>query len=85
MLKGKFQERTVELKWAQEPSVTLQFWFRSEMAQTSEQCFKITTKDTPNFKKMFGSQVQRPFSPSSTSERQGKKLWAVPRSIYQVI
>ena len=40
MLKGKFQERTVELKWAQEPSVTLQFWFRSEMAQTSEQCFR---------------------------------------------
>ena len=39
MLKGKFQERTVELKWAQEPSVTLQFWFRSEMAQTSEQCY----------------------------------------------
>ena len=23
--------------------------------------------------------------PSSTSERQGKKLWAVPRGIYQVI
>ena len=39
MLKGKFQERTVELKWAQEPSVTLQFWFRSERAQTSEECF----------------------------------------------
>ena len=39
MLKGKFQERTVELKWAQEPSITLRFWFRSEMAQTSEQCF----------------------------------------------
>ena len=34
---------------------------------------------------MFGSQVQRPFLPSSTSERQGKKLWAVPRGIYQVI
>ena len=38
MLKRKFQERTVELIWAQEPSITLQFWFRSEMAQTSEQC-----------------------------------------------
>ena len=38
MLKGNFQERTVELKLAQEPSVTLQFWSRSEMAQTSEQC-----------------------------------------------
>ena len=47
--------------------------------------FKITVKDTPNFKKMIGSQVQRPFLPSSTSERQGKKLWAVPRGIYQVI
>ena len=34
---------------------------------------------------MIGSQVQRPFLPSSTSERQGKKLWAVPRGIYQVI
>ena len=39
----------------------------------------------PNFKKMFGSQVQMPFSPSLTSERQGQKLWAVPRGIYQVI
>ena len=29
----------------------------------------------------FRGQVQRP---SSTSERQGKKLWAVPRSIYQL-
>ena len=46
---------------------------------------KITTKDTPNFKKMLGSQVQRPFSPSSTSERPGPKLWAVPRGIYHVI
>ena len=34
---------------------------------------------------MFGSQVQRPFSPSSTSERQGQKLLGVPRGIYQVI
>ena len=33
---------------------------------------------------MFGSQVQRPFWPSSTSERQGKKLWGPPRGIYQV-
>ena len=39
----------------------------------------------PNFKKMFGSQVQMPFSPSSPSERQGQKLWAVPQGIYQVI
>ena len=34
---------------------------------------------------MIGSQVQRPFLPSSTSERQGTKLCAVPRGIYQVI
>ena len=34
---------------------------------------------------MFGSQVQRPFLPSSTSERHRKKLWAVPWGIYQVI
>ena len=34
---------------------------------------------------MLGSQVQRPFSPSSTSERPGQKLWAVPRGIYHVI
>ena len=34
---------------------------------------------------MFGSQVQRPFLPSSTSERQGQKLLGVPRGIYQVI
>ena len=33
---------------------------------------------------MFGSQVQRPFLPSSTSERQGQKLLGVPRGIYQV-
>ena len=44
MLKGKFQERTVELIWAQEPSITLQFWFRSEMAQTSEHCFKAVQR-----------------------------------------
>ena len=34
---------------------------------------------------MFVSQVQRPFSPSSTSERQGHKLLGVPRGIYQGI
>ena len=27
ILKGNFQERTVELLWAQEPSITLQIWF----------------------------------------------------------
>ena len=39
---------------------------------------KITIKDTPNFKKMIRSQVQRPFSPSLTSEHQGQKLWQLP-------
>ena len=45
----------------------------------------LNYKDTPNFKKIFGSQVQRPFSPSSKSERQGQKLLGDPRGIYQVI
>ena len=32
MLKGKFQERIVELIWSQEPSITLQFWIWSALA-----------------------------------------------------
>ena len=46
---------------------------------------KITIKDTPDFNKMIGSQVQRPFLPSSTSERRGQTLLGVPRGIYQGI
>ena len=46
---------------------------------------KLYTKIPQISRKMFGSQVQRPLSPISTSERQGKKIWAVPRSTYQVI
>ena len=33
---------------------------------------------------MLGSQVQRLFLPSSTSEPQGQKIWEPPRGIYQV-
>ena len=29
--------------WAEEPKITIQFWFRSEMAQTSEHCCKGLT------------------------------------------
>ena len=32
MLKRKFQERTVEVIWSQEPNISLQFWIRSALA-----------------------------------------------------
>ena len=35
MLKGMFQEQTVELIWAQEPSITLQFWFRTALSPST--------------------------------------------------
>ena len=43
MLKGKFQEGTVELIWSQEPSITvLHFSFGSDLFwhQASEPCFR---------------------------------------------